>query len=65
MTGYIITKQVLKRWVYYLEGLRSDGSPIWNGLKNNAKKMTMVNAMLVEKKLNEIFPSEVFEIIEG
>lgn len=64
MTGYIITKLVLKSWTYYLEGLNSDGSPVWNGLKNNAKKMTMVNAMLVEKRLNEIFPSEVFEIIE-
>lgn len=65
MNGYIITKQVLKRWTYYLSGLNSDGTPIWNGLKNNAKTLNMVNAMLVVKKLEDIFPMELFEIIEG
>lgn len=65
MNGYVITKQVLGRWTYYLEKLTIEGKPIWNGLKNNAKAMNMVNAMLVKEKLSDVFPLETFEIIEG
>ena len=61
MSGYIIKKKVLARWTYYLEYLLPDGKPVWTGLKNNAKAMSLTNTLLMMKRLSDCYPLELFE----